>query len=77
MNAVRMKSSARMLSDDTTTVDVLAAAGARPAMMSGSGSTVFGVFESPPDLAALSRSSEATPILTTTSARVVRVAIDV
>jgi len=58
-------------------VDVLAAAGARPAMMSGSGSTVFGVFESPPDLAALSRSSEATPILTTTSARVVRVAIDV
>lgn len=58
-------------------VDDLEAAGARPAMMSGSGSTVFGVFETAPDLAALNRAAETTPILTRTSERVVRVTIDV
>ena len=58
-------------------VDELAAIGAAPAMMSGSGSTVFGVFEEVPDVAALARSTGLSPIVTATSARVVRVDLDV
>jgi 4-diphosphocytidyl-2-C-methyl-D-erythritol kinase len=58
-------------------VDELASFGAVPAMMSGSGSTVFGVFASAPDAAAIARSTGCTPIVTATSTRVVRVGLDV
>lgn len=58
-------------------VDELASFGAEPAMMSGSGSTVFGVFATPPDVAAIARSTGCTPIATATSSRVVRVDLDV
>jgi len=57
-------------------VDELAAAGASPAMMSGSGSTLFGVFAESPDTAAIARATGASPILTKTSNRVERVALD-
>jgi 4-diphosphocytidyl-2-C-methyl-D-erythritol kinase len=58
-------------------VDELASFGAAPAMMSGSGSTVFGVFERAPDAAAIARSTGSSPIVTATSLRVVRVDLDV
>jgi 4-diphosphocytidyl-2-C-methyl-D-erythritol kinase len=58
-------------------VDALASLGAAPAMMSGSGSTVFGVFERTPDVAALARQTGLSPIVTATSSRVVRVDLDV
>lgn len=57
-------------------VDELAAAGAAPAMMSGSGSTLFGVFAESPDVAAITRTTGASPVLTKTSNRVERVALD-
>jgi 4-diphosphocytidyl-2-C-methyl-D-erythritol kinase len=57
-------------------VDELASFGAAPAMMSGSGSTVFGVFAGMPDVAAIARSTGCSPIVTATSTRVVRVALD-
>jgi 4-diphosphocytidyl-2-C-methyl-D-erythritol kinase len=58
-------------------VDELASFGASPAMMSGSGSTVFGVFATAPDAAAIARSTGCSPIVTGTSSRVVRVGLDV
>ncbi|HEY4305979.1 MAG TPA: 4-(cytidine 5'-diphospho)-2-C-methyl-D-erythritol kinase [Gemmatimonadaceae bacterium] len=58
-------------------VDELASFGAAPAMMSGSGSTVFGIFAQPPDVAAIARSTACSPIVTVTSTRVVRVGLDV
>lgn len=58
-------------------VDELASLGAAPAMMSGSGSTVFGIFTSVPDVAAIARSTGCSPIVTVTSTRVVRVGLDV
>jgi 4-diphosphocytidyl-2-C-methyl-D-erythritol kinase len=57
-------------------VDELDAAGAIVAMMSGSGSTVFGVFTSPPDAGAIVRSTGLTVTETRTSERVVRVELD-
>lgn len=58
-------------------VDELASFGAAPAMMSGSGSTVFGVFEAMPDVSALTRGTGLSPLVTMTSSRVVRVDLDV
>ncbi len=57
-------------------VESLAALGAAPAMMTGSGSTVFGVFAPESNLAALGGNLGATPIVTRTSDRVVRVALE-
>ncbi len=57
-------------------VDELASMDALPAMMSGSGSTVFGIFATAPEAAAIARATGLTPIVTTTADRVVRVAID-
>ena len=57
-------------------VDELASLGALPAMMSGSGSTVFGIFAERPDAASIARGTGLSPIVTTTAGRVVRVAID-
>jgi 4-diphosphocytidyl-2-C-methyl-D-erythritol kinase len=54
----------------------LDAAGAILAMMSGSGSTVFGVFSSPADAAAIAQRARVTAMETRTSERVVRVEID-
>jgi 4-diphosphocytidyl-2-C-methyl-D-erythritol kinase len=56
-------------------VDELASFGAAPALMSGSGSAVFGVFDQVPDAAAIARSTGCTPMLTRTSERVVQVAV--
>ena len=58
-------------------VDELSSRGASPAMMSGSGSTVFGIFEEVPDAAAIGRSTGLSPIVTMTASRVVRVDLDV
>jgi 4-diphosphocytidyl-2-C-methyl-D-erythritol kinase len=58
-------------------VDELASFGAKPAMMSGSGSTVYGIFAEAPDVAAIARSTGCSPIVTATSTRVVRVSLDV
>ena len=60
-------------------VDELRAAGATVAMLAGSGSSVFGVFESAPDVAAIARSAGVSAITTRTSdvvARVVRAELD-
>lgn len=57
-------------------VDELASADALVAMMSGSGSSVFGVFAQAPDAAGLARASGATIIPTRTSDRVVRVEVE-
>lgn len=60
-------------------VDELRAAGATLALLAGSGSSVFGVFESPPDAAAIARSAGVSAITTRTSevaARVVRAELD-
>jgi 4-diphosphocytidyl-2-C-methyl-D-erythritol kinase len=54
-------------------VDELRSMDALLAMMSGSGSSVFGVFAGQPDAAALTRSTGFTTIATQTSERVVRV----
>jgi 4-diphosphocytidyl-2-C-methyl-D-erythritol kinase len=56
-------------------VDDLASFGAAPAMMSGSGSTVFGIFETPPDAGAIARSSGCPPIVVRTAERVGRPAL--
>jgi 4-diphosphocytidyl-2-C-methyl-D-erythritol kinase len=56
-------------------VDTLASSDALVAMMSGSGSTVFGVFAEVPDIAALAQRTGVTPILTATSDRVVTVGL--
>lgn len=53
--------------------DALAAAGARIALMSGSGSTLFGVFDRAPDVAALERAGGCAIRLTRTAERVVSV----
>ncbi|HXT18405.1 MAG TPA: 4-(cytidine 5'-diphospho)-2-C-methyl-D-erythritol kinase [Gemmatimonadaceae bacterium] len=57
-------------------VDELAAFDAVVSMMSGSGSTVFGIFGEAPDAAAIARSTGRTPIVTRTANRVVRVQRD-
>ena len=57
--------------------DELASFGAKPALMSGSGSTVFGIFAEAPDVGAIARSTGCSPIVTATSTRVVRVSLDV
>ena len=54
---------------------VLTAAGARIAQLSGSGSTVFGVFDAPPDRLALEASLPCPAAYTRTSARVVAVEV--
>jgi 4-diphosphocytidyl-2-C-methyl-D-erythritol kinase len=60
-------------------VDELASHDATIAMMSGSGSAVFGVFDAPPDVAAIARGAAAltarSPIVTRTADRVVRVEV--
>jgi 4-diphosphocytidyl-2-C-methyl-D-erythritol kinase len=56
-------------------VDELAAAGAVISMLSGSGSTVFGVFDQAPDAAALTRSTGFTTLVTKTSSRVEQVTV--
>jgi len=57
-------------------VEALDDAGARIAMMSGSGSTVFGVFADAPDVAALTGATGLPVTETRTSERVVRVELD-
>lgn len=54
---------------------VLAAAGARIAQLSGSGSTVFGVFDAPPDRLALEASIPCPVAYTRTATRVVAVEV--
>jgi 4-diphosphocytidyl-2-C-methyl-D-erythritol kinase len=54
-------------------VDELRAAGATVALLAGSGSSVFGVFEAPPDAAAIARSAGVSAITTRTSDAVARV----
>lgn len=54
-------------------VAVLAASGARIAQLSGSGSTVFGVFDTPPDPRSLSASLPCPTMHTRTASRVVAV----
>jgi 4-diphosphocytidyl-2-C-methyl-D-erythritol kinase len=56
-------------------VDELAAAGAVISMLSGSGSTVFGVFDETPDAAALTRSTGFATLVTKTSGRVEQVTV--
>jgi len=57
-------------------LDELRAADALLALMSGSGSTVFGVFAEPPDAAGIARSVALTTIPTRTSDRVCRVEVE-
>lgn len=59
-----------------TAIDVLRGAGATIAMMSGSGSTTFGIFDEAPDTESLARGTGGTVLPTRTAARVVRVRID-
>ncbi|MGI9090088.1 MAG: 4-(cytidine 5'-diphospho)-2-C-methyl-D-erythritol kinase [Gemmatimonadaceae bacterium] len=51
-------------------IEVLEAAGAAPALMTGTGSTVFGIFEQTPDVDALERDTGCRIILTRTAAAV-------
>lgn len=57
-------------------VDELSSADAMVAMLSGSGSSVYGLFNDPPDAAAITRGTGLTTIVTRTSDRVVRVELD-
>ncbi|HVX40573.1 MAG TPA: 4-(cytidine 5'-diphospho)-2-C-methyl-D-erythritol kinase [Gemmatimonadaceae bacterium] len=57
-------------------VDELDSRDAAIAMMSGSGSSVFGIFDEAPDAAAVTRSTGHTTVATRTSDRVVRVELD-
>ena len=57
-------------------VDTLDSMDALLSMLSGSGSTVFGVFDDPPDVAAIVRSTGYPAIATRTSDRVSRVEVD-
>lgn len=57
-------------------VGTLAAAKATVAMLSGSGSTVFGVFEDAPEQASLGRAAQFKTVETRTSTRVERVEVD-
>ena len=57
-------------------VDELAAHNARIAMLSGSGATVFGIFDEQPDLATTTRRDGVTVLTTRTSDRVVGVTLD-
>jgi len=57
-------------------VDELRSHDAMLAMMSGSGSAVFGIFDEAPDAAGLTRSTGFTTIVSKTSDRVVRVKLD-
>ena len=54
-------------------VEVLAASGARIAQLTGSGSTVFGIFDAPPDQAAIAASLPCPVECTRTATRVVAV----
>ncbi|MFI5230761.1 MAG: 4-(cytidine 5'-diphospho)-2-C-methyl-D-erythritol kinase, partial [Gemmatimonadales bacterium] len=54
-------------------VDELRAAGARVALLAGSGSSVFGIFDTAPDAAAIARRAGVSAIATRTSDRVERV----
>jgi 4-diphosphocytidyl-2C-methyl-D-erythritol kinase len=54
---------------------VLTGAGARIAQLSGSGSTVFGIFDAPPDRVALEASLRAPAVYTRTATRVVAVEV--
>jgi 4-diphosphocytidyl-2-C-methyl-D-erythritol kinase len=56
-------------------VDELASFGASIAMLSGSGSTVFGIFDTAPDAGAIARSTRCTVVATRTSERVVGVSL--
>ena len=56
-------------------VDELASVGAVISMLSGSGSTVFGIFDSAPDAALLTRSTGFTTLVTKTSSRVEQVTV--
>jgi 4-diphosphocytidyl-2-C-methyl-D-erythritol kinase len=56
-------------------VDELASFDAAISMLSGSGSAVFGVFDAPPDVAAIARSTGRSPIVARTADRVVRVEV--
>ena len=56
--------------------DELRSHGASIAMLSGSGSTVFGIFDDVPDAAAIARSTGHSALATRTSDRVVRVELD-
>ncbi|MGI8547569.1 MAG: 4-(cytidine 5'-diphospho)-2-C-methyl-D-erythritol kinase [Gemmatimonadaceae bacterium] len=51
-------------------IEVLEEAGAVPALMTGTGSTVFGIFEQPPDAEALARETGCRVILTRTATAV-------
>lgn len=57
-------------------VDELGSVSALLAMLSGSGSAVYGIFDERPDAAALTRSTGLTSIVTRTSDRVVRVELE-
>lgn len=57
-------------------VDELTACGAMISMLSGSGSTVFGIFDQSPDWAAITRQTGLTTVGTRTSDRVVGVTLD-
>ncbi len=57
-------------------VDELDSVDALVALLSGSGSTVFGVFDAPPDAAAITRSTGFSTISTRTSDRVFRVEVE-
>jgi 4-diphosphocytidyl-2-C-methyl-D-erythritol kinase len=59
-----------------TLTDRLRGAGASIALLAGSGSTVFGIFESPPDVSTLGFPADVRVITTWTSDRVERVAVD-
>jgi 4-diphosphocytidyl-2-C-methyl-D-erythritol kinase len=67
---------ARRHPDIAEIVDELESNDALLAMMSGSGSTVFGVFATAPDARAIARSTGCSTIATQTSDRVFRVEID-
>jgi 4-diphosphocytidyl-2-C-methyl-D-erythritol kinase len=54
----------------------LRAAGASIALLAGSGSTVFGVFDAPPDVASIGFGGTVRVITTWTSDRVERVTVD-
>jgi 4-diphosphocytidyl-2-C-methyl-D-erythritol kinase len=57
-------------------VDELKSCGAMISMLSGSGSTVFGIFDQSPDWAAITRQTGLTTVATRTSGRVVGVTLD-
>ncbi|HEV8447439.1 MAG TPA: 4-(cytidine 5'-diphospho)-2-C-methyl-D-erythritol kinase [Gemmatimonadaceae bacterium] len=67
---------ARRHPEIATLTERLLGAGASIAMLAGSGSTVFGIFESAPDVASLGFGADVRVITTRTSDRVERVTVD-